>query len=330
LLQRILTGTVAVTLLLSIVAVDIYLAGRHWGPEAFESLIRRGSLIPLFFAGVMALAVLELTHILRAAGQRPDLRWCLATCCLLVLSPWLCAGGVLGDGILDLEAVHFQTVWLIAALIGAVMLQVFRGMSPTAIPDLASTWFVILYLGFLPSFAVLLRSNADLADASEGAWVVFCILMVAFVSDIGALFVGMAIGRRKLAPTISPAKSVEGFVGGVLASVLVAVAIRAIALATKDAVVAESDAMARFVAVAADATQTFGRLTLFQVIVFGAVMSFFTQIGDLFESLCKRSAQVKDSSAVIPGMGGVLDVIDGVILALPVAWYLLTRAWQVV
>ena len=77
-------------------------------------------------------------------------------------------------------------------------------------------------------------------------------------------------------------------------------------------------------------TSLVARMSLMQAIVFGLVISIMTQIGDLFESVIKRAAQVKDSSNLVPGMGGVLDVIDGVIFAGPAAWFLLTRTWGLV
>lgn len=86
----------------------------------------------------------------------------------------------------------------------------------------------------------------------------------------------------------------------------------------------------RLARLAHEAGLAFRGLDLSQVIVFGIAMSVSSQMGDLFESLVKRSAQVKDSSKLVPGMGGVLDVVDGAVFAVPLAWFLLTRLWHVV
>jgi phosphatidate cytidylyltransferase len=117
-------------------------------------------------------------------------------------------------------------------------------------------------------------------------------LMVVWAADTGAYFAGRRFGKRKLAPVISPNKTVEGMAGGVLAGVLVAVLLAPLAGAT----VAQLPLVAL-------------------VALLAAVFSVF---GDLFESLLKRQAGVKDSGALLPGHGGILDRIDGVLAALPV------------
>jgi phosphatidate cytidylyltransferase len=116
-------------------------------------------------------------------------------------------------------------------------------------------------------------------------------LMVVWAADTGAYFAGRRFGRRKLAPAISPNKTVEGLAGGLLAAVLVAVALAPLAGAT----LAELPLVAL-------------------VALLAAVFSVF---GDLFESLLKRQAGVKDSGALLPGHGGMLDRVDGVLAALP-------------
>ncbi len=117
-------------------------------------------------------------------------------------------------------------------------------------------------------------------------------LMIVWMADTGAYFSGRKFGRRKLAPTISPNKTIEGLLGGLIAAVLVGVGFGMLAGA--------AGTQLGWVALAALLT---------------AIASV---IGDLVESLLKRQAGVKDSGAVIPGHGGVLDRIDSVLAALPV------------
>lgn len=329
-LNRIVFGSLAVSVLLAVAVSDAFIADRARESWPLGALLGRGSLIPIALTAVVALGLVELVRLLRALGSRPHAAWAALSCAVLMLSPWLCAGGVWGDSPVDVEAVQWQIAWVMIAMLGAVVVHLPRGATPTAVSDLGATWFIILYLGFLPSFMIQLRCDANIGSAAEGAWHVLIVLAVAFASDIGALGVGMSIGRHKLAPAISPGKTIEGFVGGLACSVAVALGLRAIATHTAPpqdlAITAREHAMA----FADQFTSLVARMSLTQAIVFGVVISIMTQVGDLFESVIKRAARVKDSSSVVPGMGGVLDVIDGVIFAGPVAWFLLTKMWGLV
>ncbi len=150
--------------------------------------------------------------------------------------------------------------------------------------------FAVVYLGLLPSFLVRLRWLPEV-----GLWAVLVAIFVPKVGDIGAYFTGRLIGRHKLAPTLSPKKTWEGFAGGLVASAGTAVG-------------------ASF---AAPGLFPHG---LPEAVAFGLVVGTAGVLGDLFESLLKRDAQVKDAATSIPGFGGVLDVIDSVLFAAPVAY----------
>jgi phosphatidate cytidylyltransferase len=194
--------------------------------------------------------------------------------------------------------------------------------------NLGATTFAVVYLGWLPSFAVLTRSDTNVTDPVVGAWTILIVLLVVFASDIGALYVGRAIGRHKLAPVISPGKSVEGFVGGVVASVLVTCGLKM--LASMPSLEAEPITSAeKLIAFSDELTQTVARLSMLEAVLFAAAVSVASQVGDLFESVIKRSAKVKDSGRLVPGMGGLLDVVDGAVFAVPLAYFLLTKVWQV-
>ena len=125
-------------------------------------------------------------------------------------------------------------------------------------------------------------------------------LAIVWAADSGAYFAGRKFGRRKLSPRISPNKTVEGLLGGALAGVLVGVAGAAIA----------GTAPSKLAAVA----------------VAALVVVLFSVVGDLFESLLKRHAGVKDSGNVIPGHGGLLDRMDSVLAALPA--FVLCKEWM--
>jgi phosphatidate cytidylyltransferase len=151
-------------------------------------------------------------------------------------------------------------------------------------------------LAIIPAWSAAAWIHGDLSHGHR--WLFVAVALV-WAADTGAYFVGRHYGKRKLSPRISPNKTVEGLLGGLAAGVLVAVALAPLAGAT----VAQLPAVAlvAFIAVA------------------------FSVVGDLFESLLKRHVGAKDSGDLIPGHGGVLDRIDGVIAALPV--FALGKAW---
>jgi phosphatidate cytidylyltransferase len=283
------------------------------------------------FTAVVLIGVAELTRLMHRASLRPSLPWAGVMCSLLMLSPWLCAGEVLGDGIVDVDGFPWHVILLAIAVIGTAVVHLASSVSPGAIANLGTTLLVILYLGFLPSFAILIRSNYNLADPAEGVWILLIILMIVFATDIGALFVGTALGRHRLAPTISPKKSIEGAFGGVAFSVLAALALRGLAMLVGVDLEPRPEATdGRWAEFGSRMLALPTALTAGELIIFAAILSVFSQAGDLFESLLKRCAQAKDSSTLIPGMGGVLDVIDSLLFAMPAAWFLLTRVWEAV
>ncbi|NOT00722.1 MAG: phosphatidate cytidylyltransferase [Phycisphaerales bacterium] len=328
--QRIATGVVGVAALLFVVMLDAFIAGRagEWGVAA--DLLSRGSVIPLLFAMIMVAAVVESSDLMRRAGCRPHTGLAAVWVVVLMVSPWLCAGRMLGDAPADVEGFRWQVIWLSGSFVCVGTWHLKRGVDRAALADLGSTILLILYLGLLPSFAVQLRSGTDMGDPHDGAWIILIVLAIALATDVFALFAGMAFGRHPLAPAISPQKTVEGAIGGILGSILVALLIYAVARLVGSSDAEIQDVGNRSETLLDRMTGVFDRMSLIQVIVLGAVLSIMAQVGDLFESQLKRSAQVKDSSAVIPGMGGVLDVIDGVVFAVPAAWVLLSCVWGLV
>jgi phosphatidate cytidylyltransferase len=147
---------------------------------------------------------------------------------------------------------------------------------------------IVYCAGLIPYLAVL-RSRPD-----DGLGLCLMALFCTWASDTGAYFVGRAVGRHKLYPKVSPGKTVEGGIGGLLTAVAMAFAIRG---------VLHLDLPAGHTA------------------LLGAVSAAFGAVGDLCESMLKRSVGAKDSSKLIPGHGGVLDRFDGVMFAVP-AFYI--------
>ena len=130
----------------------------------------------------------------------------------------------------------------------------------------------------------------------QGAAWLLTILSIVFVGDISAFYVGTYRGRRKLCPKVSPNKTVEGALGGLAGSVMVGVGLKLV---------------------------LFPQVSLTGMMAAGLLMGLTGQIGDLFESVLKRSADIKDSGWLLPGHGGILDRIDALLFALPVGWFFL-------
>lgn len=158
-----------------------------------------------------------------------------------------------------------------------------------------------LYVGWLLAFLVglreLPRASAELAYTPAGFVLVASTLAVVWVSDIAAYFTGRAWGGRKLLPRVSPGKTVTGAVGGVVAA---------------------GGVSALLFALSPEPLPRLGPAAAFGL---GTAASVLAQVGDLAESLLKRAFDVKDSSGLIPGHGGVLDRFDALLFVAPAAYY---------
>lgn len=159
-----------------------------------------------------------------------------------------------------------------------------------AIEDISVTFLGIYYVALLFAFQVAIRMGAD-----GKSWLVFMYLVI-WASDTGAYYAGTNLGRHKLYPKISPHKSVEGLIGGVLAAMAVAHLCRVWFLPV---------------------------LTVKEATLLGFILVVAGTLGDFVESLLKRSAGVKDSGNIIPGHGGMLDRMDSMLFAAPVLYYYL-------
>lgn len=191
----------------------------------------------------------------------------------------------------------------LVALLGAAIFL--RGVEGRPLAAVSVTVFAALYTGGTLAFAYGLRYHRFTipTEPAAGTALLFLPIVLTWASDIGAYFVGRAVGRRKLIPSVSPGKTVEGALGGVVATVLATWAYVAFVLVP------------------------FAHLALrpAALVAFGVAISVFAQLGDLAESLLKREAGVKDSSRLIPGHGGVLDRLDSLFFVLPVAYFMLDQ-----
>lgn len=166
------------------------------------------------------------------------------------------------------------------------------------LPSLGNSLIGQLYIAAPLALAIRLTLVADSPSSMTqyNGLLLLAIFIFIWVNDTGAYLVGSRWGKRRLAPNISPKKSVEGSIGGLLLVLLSAVILRLL---------------------------LFPELSWLSILLIAAVVAIFGTIGDLFESSLKRQAGVKDSGKLIPGHGGILDRIDSLLLAVPAVYLLL-------
>jgi phosphatidate cytidylyltransferase len=329
--NRLTYGAAAITALFAVILFDA-LISENKAAGVLGDLGRHGSLIPILFALLAFGGAVELGRLMRMAGLRPHLRWAVGWSVVLMLAPWLVSGLLLPHYPVDLSGSQWLCAVLVLALTSTALVVLPRKDQNGALADFAATWGIMVYAGFLPSFALQLRAS-DFLGGHNGAWLLLIFLAVVKVSDIGAFFIGSAIGRHRLIPWLSPKKSIEGALGGIATSITVALLFWFAYAWTEPVIVASvtgEPTEADRVSLLHTMTELFHSLTLSQVIIFAILMSVFGQLGDLLESMFKRAAGAKDSAHLLPAFGGILDIIDSPVLAAPIAWFVLTCLWPVV
>lgn len=188
---------------------------------------------------------------------------------------------------------NWELLLIVCAFLMLLMLQFNREDNRNATLGLSTTLFGVLYVAWFFSFLVKVRL---LLPGWEGAKLAGFIIAVTKSADVGGLFIGTWLGRHPLIPKVSPNKSIEGTLGAVAVSAIVAALLRSW-------------------------LPPLSCFTPLYVALLGAFFGGIGQLGDLHESLIKRDCQVKDSGSVLPGIGGVLDTIDSLLFAAP-AFYL--------
>ena len=248
---------------------------------------------------VMLLAMFEYLALGDAIGHRAYRFWTASCAALLVFAQFLAAmdqAHSLGDGLsLHREIGRFAVALTVADvlfifLMGvAVLTLATRRPLVEALPAAGISSSALLLVALPLSYAVRLHGISLV-----GKFLLLFVMVITWVGDSAAYFVGRAIGKHPFAPHLSPKKTWEGAVASFLSALAVAL-------------------LAKY----------FGRVNIETVHLIGmaAAGNVAGQMGDLLESAYKRSAGVKDSGALLPGHGGVLDRIDALILAFPVVWY---------
>ncbi|MGH7806822.1 MAG: phosphatidate cytidylyltransferase [Thermodesulfobacteriota bacterium] len=199
---------------------------------------------------------------------------------------------------------QFLAVFTVLMII-AFVLQFRKQDLSNAIVQLGITLAGIIYLGWFLSHAILLRNldhNSGIREYAEtvqrtkdvGFFYVVFVVACTFLNDTGAYFVGKWKGKKRLIPSISPGKTVEGTIGGIISSTITGGVVNLIFKSP---------------------------LEYSWAFLFGFIIGVVAVLGDLVESLIKRSVGAKDSGIILPGHGGVLDRFDSLIIVFPVSYY---------
>lgn len=192
-----------------------------------------------------------------------------------------------------------ETIGILLAGILIVFAKVVFDHAKFSIPSAAMTISGIFYVGLTFSHLILLRFaynniviSTTLGDIAAGAAFIWLAFIGTWASDTFAYFVGCSVGRHKLCPSISPGKTIEGFLGGLIGTVLALVSLG-----------------------------FFFHFSPYHMIFLGVLLASIATIGDLVESCIKRFTGVKDSGNILPGHGGVLDRFDSIMFTVPLVYY---------
>lgn len=248
-----------------VVLAGLFLGSLFWRSEAFAAVI----------AILVATAYVDAARVLRDTGVR-------------LLTPVLVVAGVATMVATHEYGAGGQTAGLTLLIAGAVLAVLADARRADVIRTLATTLFFGLWVTFLASFGVRLIVQDD------GVVIVLAVVGAAIFTDIGGYAFGVSLGRHKVAPSVSPNKTWEGLLGGLLvAGVLAALVLPLFG-------------------------DTFTPASAAVLAVTCGLASF---VGDLTESMVKRDLGVKDLGDLLPGHGGILDRVDGILFALPMGYY---------
>lgn len=247
---------------------------------------------PFLLLVVLALGLIACyeLHGLLSPSRRPSLILLYSGLIALVLANWLP----------HLVADSQPWFWIASVFAGFVLAVFLVEMAQFAEPGesvtrMALAVWTVGYLGLLPSFLMQLRWLPDADGIDRGTVALALVFFVPKIGDSAAYFTGRLIGRRPMTPVLSPKKTWEGAAGGLIGAAL-----------------------------GAWALDQFGPVIpggVLGALIFGMALGVAGMLGDLAESLIKRDCQQKDASTIMPGFGGVLDVVDSILFAAPLAYW---------
>ncbi len=240
-------------------------------------------LIAILIFVVMFIAAIELYVVLVRVGYRP-----------------MTLFGLIGVGGALFGAWYWGPIAIpMAVILTTIATLVFFGVVAHRREPLLDTALTILVLAWIGTLGALAM---DIAWAPNYTWMIAAVVVITALMDVAQYFVGRRFGKRPLAPRVSPKKTVEGLIGGVIAAIVVGAAFGAVAVWWESAL---------------------DQATPFDVIdglMLGVIVAIVAPFGDLAVSVVKRAIGVKDMGAILPGHGGVLDRIDAMIFVIPAVW----------
>ncbi len=258
------------------------LTGFIMGTITMYCIIYGGIALLFLILAIVFTASKEYVKILEHKGFYPSLKIIIASEAILAL-------------IMFFDRKEYVAGALVFCTLAAFLWVLFRGRQPY-IANVATTILGFVYCGYFPLHLLLLR-NINSAQYNDGLGFVVMMFTAILLTDVGCYYAGTRFGKHKLAPVISPNKTIEGSIGGIISAIIGAMVIWAVI----NFFIVEIHWYVAFFA--------------------GLICTAFAQIGDLCESLIKRDAGVKDSGNSLPGHGGFLDRTDSFIFTIPVMYY---------
>ena len=256
-------------------------------------LLQPGLLIAILAMLAAPLAALEFG----AMSKKLQIR-CSVPMLTLLMESWIVAVYLLPESMPVAKAIAiFSTILVIGFALTVFILtrsKQIQGVMSGATFTVATSSYVALGFGLL----LLIRRD-------HSAWWVLGVIAIVKMCDTGAFFIGCNFGKRKLIPWISPAKTWEGLIGGLATAAITAILLAA---ANNHWLVDEPT------------------ISLIYAAILGVLFGLLGQLGDLLMSVFKRDSSIKDTSTVLPGLGGVLDVLDSLLIVAPIAYWLLPNA----
>jgi phosphatidate cytidylyltransferase len=262
-----------------------------------------GPLLVAYVAFIMWLAAREYVSVLNHGPYRPSRPLVVGAVLVFIVGAFLTSAS--GRAWLAPAGLATRASWAEWVLVTALALALLATLwhvsdhergAPNSAVDWAFTLAGGLYLGLFSAYFVIMREDLG----ADGRWLALVMLPAQWLSDTTAMLIGRRIGRHKMVPRLSPGKSWEGYLAGVAGGGLAGLVLGAVAYQ-----------------LAGGATA----VTALVGLVAGLVVSALTPIGDLGESLIKRQVNVKDSSQLLPGHGGMLDRTDSQLWAVVLAYF---------
>ena len=246
--------------------------------------------IPYFFVALGSIAILlalgEFYNLASKAGCRP-----------FASMGYIAALGAVAFFVMD------SLVWIVAVMAALTMLSLAAALARPedmgkALASVSATTFGVIYVALLAGFLIGVRMTPDALTAPPtphlASKLLTTFLAMVMMTDTGAYYTGRSIGRHKLAPRVSPGKTIEGAIGGFITAIITGPLCRLI---------------------------FFPEIPVTHALALGAAIGIVGQAGDLAESMLKRGSDVKDSGTLLPGHGGMLDRLDSILFCAPLLYY---------